>query len=129
MSIDFPVIRADLEEAYALLAPLESSLAQKACDHIDRILKALPPPDWITEQQAAERLGIVSWQVLRLLVHGQHLKYEFFGNCMMMPPSELDRIPNKFLQEVWDVRDDRPSLEMRAMREKIMAQRIAASES
>lgn len=44
--LDFPVIRADLEETYALLAPLESSLAQKACDLIDRVLKSLPPPDW-----------------------------------------------------------------------------------
>jgi hypothetical protein len=125
MNINLPELRANLEEAYAQLAPLENSLAQKACDHIDRALKALPPPDWITEKEAAERLGIVSRQVLRLLVHYQGLKYEFVSNCMMMPPSELDRIPNNLLQDVWELKDDYPPPEMGPIRENIMAQRVA----
>jgi hypothetical protein len=125
MNINLPELRADLEEAYAQLAPLENSLAQKACDEIDRVLKALPPPDWLTEKEAAERLGIVSWQVLRLLIHYQGLKYEFVSNCMMMPPSELDRIPNDILQEVWDREDVRVLPEVKQRRKDIMAQRIA----
>jgi hypothetical protein len=125
MNINLPELRADLEDAYALLAPIDDILAQKACEKIDGILKALPPPDWLTEDEARERLGIVSWQVLRLVVHYQGLKYEFLGNRMWIPPDELDRIPNAVLQDVWDLRDDRSPPEMGPIRENIMAQRIA----
>jgi hypothetical protein len=125
MNINLPELRADLEDAYALLAPIDDILAQKACEKIDSVLKALPPPDWLTEDEARERLSIMSWEVLRLLVHYQGLKYELLGNRMWIPPDELDRISNAILQEVWDREDDRPPPEMRPIRENIMAQRIA----
>jgi hypothetical protein len=46
----------------------------------------------LDQTQAARWLGIISEEVLRLVVYGEGLRYKFKGDRMWIPISELERI-------------------------------------
>jgi hypothetical protein len=47
---------------------------------------------YLDQTQAARWLGIISEEVLRLVVYGEGLRYKFKGDRMWIPISELERI-------------------------------------
>jgi Uma2 family endonuclease len=122
--LDPAKMRTNLEECRELLASIaDDPHAKIALERIEHALTLLPPPEWITEKQGAEAIAIVSWQVFRLLLHGQGLNYQFFGNCMVFPPEELDRIPDDLLKEIWELYDDGAPTKVWKKRANILAER------
>src|SRR5690242_14216069 len=119
-------VRANIQEAYMILRDIEDQEdehTKAALDQLDQILAGLPGPDWLSSEEAAEKLCICAEVVLRLLIHGLGFKYQLFGPYMMIPPSELDRIPDDILQEIWDFHDDGPPTWLKPLRENLMAER------
>jgi hypothetical protein len=87
-------LRADLEEARAHIAQIESSQAKMALDKLDQALKDLAGARLLTTAEATEWLGLASETTLKLLIRSQGLSYTFDNDCMMIPLSELERIQN-----------------------------------